>query len=154
MNYSIGNRVVCLFICLRGSVLSAQGKQKTHTMRWHRNQLYLLIFIGIISADMTAVAEAPLPSNTLKKFNGFGGELQCMARMPMSQLLRIKKTLQMISNVTVDEMHMDDGDALSARSDTIDRKFLRDKFNNGFAGSTSMGPILTPMPFIGGHFRW
>lgn len=151
MNCSIGNRVVCLFICLCGSVLSAK---RTHTMWWRRNQLYLLIFIGIIRTDMAAVAEATLPSNTLSQFNGFDGELQCMARMPMSQLLRIKKTLQMISNVTVDEMHTDDDDALSARSDTIDRKFLRDKFKNIFAGSsTSMGPILTPMPFIGGHFR-
>lgn len=113
--------------------------------------MYLLIFIGIVTTDMIAATELLAPPNTLSHFNGFGGELQCMARMPMSELLRIKKTIQLISNVTVDETNTED-DALSARSDSIDRNILRDRFNNGFA-VTSMGSILTPMPFIGGHFR-
>lgn len=113
--------------------------------------MYLLIFIGIVTTDMMAATELLAPPNALSQFNGFGGELQCMARMPMSELLRIKKTIKLLSNVTVDETHTDD-DALSARSEPIDRKFLRDRLNNGFAG-TSMGSILTPMPFIGGHFR-
>lgn len=141
MNHSIGNWV---FYC------AVAREHSTHKMRWHLHQMYLLIFIGIVTTDMMAATESLAPPNTL--FNDFGGELQCMARMPISELLRIKKTIQLISNVTVDETHTEN-DALSARSESIDRNILRDRFNNGFAAA-SMGSILTPMPYIGGHFRW
>lgn len=123
------------------------------TMRWYLDQLYLIIFIGIITMNMTAATITLTSANALSQFNGFDSELQCIARMPMSELLRIKKTLQMISNVTLDVDEMDTvDDTLSARSDTIDRS-IRDRIKNAF-GITTIGPMLTPMPFTGGPFRY
>lgn len=121
-------------------------------MWWTLDQLSLLIFVGI-TTYMMATTAVLASSNTLSQFNGFGGELQCMAQLPLSELLRIKQTLQLISNVTVDGTTRTHSDAISARSDTIDRTILRDRFNRFAAAAVPMEQMLTPMPYIGGRFR-
>lgn len=109
-----------------------------------------LVLISVLATTVMTDANQLTSSTTLSQFNGFDDKLQCVARLPMFELLRIQQKIQLLSNATADDTHTTDTDALMPRSDTIERKFLRDKFNPMTA---SMDSILTPMPFIGGRFR-